>query len=258
LPIESFKYDNRVNFLIDFSAFFMPHSQPLKGISSKATQQVLAQLASAFEAQTGQAVQIESVGGVDAAKRVVNAEQSGESFDVVLLASDAIDKLIASGHLAAPRCDWVRSAVAVAVPASHAVPDISSDAALEAALLAAPSISYSTGPSGVFLAKLFESWGIADAMAAKLIVPPPGVPVGSLVASGQAALGFQQRSELLGLEGITLVGDLQGTAAYITVFSAGVVATTPRAQESQAFLNFLNASQTGPIKQGQGMSPIHK
>jgi molybdate transport system substrate-binding protein len=235
----------------------MPQLTPLKGISSKATQQVLAQIAAAYEAQTGQAVQIESVGGVDAAKCVVNAAQSGETFDVVLLASDAIDKLIASGHLTSPRCDWVRSAVALAVPASHAVPDISSDAALKAALLAAPSISYSTGPSGVFLAKLFESWGIADAMTAKLIVPPPGVPVGSLVASGQAALGFQQRSELLVVEGITLVGDLQGTAAYITTFSAGVPTGTTQARESQAFLNFLNTAQTIAIKQAQGMSPIH-
>jgi molybdate transport system substrate-binding protein len=231
----------------------MPQLPPLKGISSKATQQVLAQLAAAYQAQTGQAVQIESVGGVDAAKRVV----AGETFDVVLLASDAIDKLIASGHLTAPRCDWVRSAVALAVSASHAVPDISTDAALKATLLAAPSISYSTGPSGLFLAKLFESWGIADAMTAKLIVPPPGVPVGSLVASGQAALGFQQRSELLGVEGITLVGDLQGSAAYITTFSAGVAAASPRTQASHDFLNFLNTTQASAVKQSQGMSPIH-
>jgi molybdate transport system substrate-binding protein len=236
----------------------MPQLTPLKGISSKATQQVLAQLVTAYQAQTGQAVQIESVGGVDAAKRVMNAAQSGEAFDVVLLASDAIDKLIASGHLSAPRCDWVRSAVALAVSASHAVPDISTDAALKATLLAAPSISYSTGPSGMFLAKLFESWGIADAMTAKLIVPPPGVPVGSLVASGQAALGFQQRSELLGVEGITLVGDLQGSAAYITTFSAGVTSGLDAAQVTLAngFLMFLNLPQTEKIKSNLGMSKV--
>jgi molybdate transport system substrate-binding protein len=228
---------------------FMLPIRPLKGISSKATQHVLAQLTSLYEAQTGQAVHIESVGGVDAAKRVV----AGEAFDVVLLASDAIDKLIASGHLAAPRCDWARSAVALAVPSSHAVPDISTDAALKTALLAAPSVSYSTGPSGVFLAKLFESWGIADAMAAKLIVPPPGVPVGSLVASGQAVLGFQQRSELLGVEGITLVGDLQGSAAYITTFSAGVAVSAAQTKQAADFLAFLTSVATKPLKLAQGM-----
>jgi molybdate transport system substrate-binding protein len=223
--------------------------QPLRGISSMATKSVLAQLTAAYQAQTGQVVVIEAVGGVDAAKRVA----AGEAFDVVLLASDAIDKLIASGHLIAPRCDWVRSAVALAVPVSHAVPDISNDTALKAALLAAPSISYSTGPSGVFLAKLFESWGIADAMAAKLIVPPPGVPVGSLIASGRAALGFQQRSELLGLEGITLVGDLQGTAAYVTTFSGGVAVSSAQAKQAADFLAFLTSVATKPLKLAQGM-----
>jgi hypothetical protein len=84
----------------------------LRGISSMATKALLADLTQAYLAQTGVSVQIESVGGVDAAKRV----QAGEAFDMVLLASDAINKLMASGHVQlGSRCDWVRSPVAVAV-----------------------------------------------------------------------------------------------------------------------------------------------
>jgi molybdate transport system substrate-binding protein len=226
-----------------------PQTTALRGISSKATQHLLAQLAAAYEAQTGQVVQIESVGGVDAAKRVA----AGACFDVVLLASDAIDQLIASGHLVAPRVDWVRSPVAMAVPVGTALPNINNAAALKAALLAAPSISYSTGPSGNYLAKLFEQWGIAEAMSAKLIVPPPGTPVGSLVASGQAALGFQQLSEFLGVDGIQIVGNLPDEVAFITTFSAGVPVG---ASNATAFLRFLNASETASIKQHQGMSAI--
>ncbi len=225
---------------------------PLKGISSKATQQVLAQLAAAYEAQTGQAVHIESVGGVDAAKRVA----AGEPFDIVLLASDAIDKLITSGHLAAPRTDWVRSPVAVAVPAGTALPNISSAAGLKAALLAAPSISYSTGPSGNYLAKLFEQWGIAAAMTAKLNVPPPGTPVGSLVASGQAAIGFQQLSEFLCVDGIRVVGNLPDDCAFITTFSAAVPVGSKQTAALD-FLAFLNAPQTATVKQQQGMSALN-
>ena len=232
----------------------MPQSTlpPLRGLSSKATQALLVQVCAAFEAQTGQAVQIESVGGVDAAKRVA----AGELFEIVLLASDAIDQLIASAHLAAPRCDWVQSPVAVAVPAGAALPDLSSAASLKAALLAAPSISYSTGPSGNYLAKLFAQWGMADAMTAKLIVPPPGTPVGSLVASGQAAIGFQQLSEFLGFSdngGIQIVGDLPDECAFITTFSAAVAAGGQSAA-AQGFLAFLNASQTAAIKARHGMT----
>ncbi len=228
---------------------------PLRGISSMATKALLATLCVAYAKRTGQAVQIESIGGVDAAKRV----QAGEALDMVLLASDAIERLIASGHVVpGSRVDWVQSPVAVAVPAAATLPDISTPLALKNALLAAPSISYSTGPSGNYLAQLFDQWGIAQAMQSKLIVPPPGQPVGSLVASGQAALGFQQLSEMLGVPGITVVGNLPEGAAFITTFSAGIpVGVAPeRVKAVQAFLNFLNAPETAATKRAQGMSPL--
>jgi molybdate transport system substrate-binding protein len=228
---------------------------PLRGISSMATKALLARLCTAYALHGEHAVQIESVGGVDAAKRV----QAGEALDVVLLASDAIERLMASGHVQpGSRVDWVQSPVAVAVQAGTLVPTISTPAALKASLLAAPSISYSTGPSGNYLAKLFEQWGIAEAMQAKLIVPPPGQPVGSLVASGQVALGFQQLSEMQDVPGITVVGKLPEGAAFITTFSAGIpVGVAPeRMKAVQAFLNFLNAPETATTKLGQGMSPL--
>jgi molybdate transport system substrate-binding protein len=228
---------------------------PLRGLSSMATKTLLAQLCAAYAQCSSQTVEIESAGGVDAAKRV----QAGEALDVVLLASDAIERLIASGHVQpGSRVDWVQSPVAVAVPVGANAPDISSPAALKQALLAAPSISYSTGPSGNYLAKLFEQWGIAELMKTKLIVPPPGQPVGSLVASGKAALGFQQLSEMLGVPGITIVGNLPEGAAFITTFSAGIpVGVAPgRANAVQAFLNFLNAPETASMKLAKGMSPL--
>lgn len=220
-----------------------------------ATKALLAQLGAAYAQRSGQTVQVESVGGVDAAKRV----QAGEAFDVVLLAIDAIERLISSGHLQkGSRVDWVNSPVAVAVPASAATPDISTPAALKQALLAAPSISYSTGPSGNYLAQLFTQWGIADAMNAKLVVPPPGQPVGSLVASGRAALGFQQLSELLGVAGITVVGNLPEGAAFITTFSAGIPAglAPDQVARAQAYLQYLKSPDAAAIKVAQGMRPL--
>ena len=73
-----------------------PDPIQITGISSMATRQVLAELTTAFSERSGHTVAIESVGGIDAAKRV----QAGEEFDVVILASDAIDKLIAAGAIA--------------------------------------------------------------------------------------------------------------------------------------------------------------
>jgi len=222
-----------------------------------ATKAVLSQLTHLYKAQTGVEVQIESVGGVDAAKRV----QAGEDFDIVLLASDAIDKLIQAGHLLTnSRQDWVLSSVAVAVKKGGKHPDISTEAALKASVLSSATLSYSTGPSGVYLEKLFERWGISSEVKAATVVAPPGVPVGSLVASGQVELGFQQLSELIALPGIDVLGTLPSEVAYTTRFSSGIptaIEKNPiRWSEVKSFVEFLNSSGLQQIKIDQGMSPI--
>lgn len=224
----------------------------LTGISSMATRQVLADLIEAYAARSGVRVAIESVGGVDAARRV----QSGEAFDVVVLAAEAIDRLIASGHaVAGTRADLVHSGVAVAVRVGAAAPDISTEDAVREAVLAAPTIGYSTGPSGVQLARLFERWGIADRVAAKVVQARPGVPVGSLVASGEVALGFQQLSELLHVPGIAIVGPLPDAIQIVTTFSAARCATSTQAEAVRAFLDFLTSPEAADAKRRHGMEP---
>ena len=218
-----------------------------------ATKALLTELTQLYQALTGVEVQIESVGGVDAAKRV----QAGEAFDMVLLASDAIDRLMASGHAVAnSRSDWVRSPVAVAVKAGAVHPDIGSEAALKAAVLASSTLSYSTGPSGVYLEKLFERWGIAEQLKPSIVVPPPGTPVGALVAKGEVALGFQQLSELMALPGIEVLGHLPPEVAYITTFSSAVSTAiahdAERVNAVQAFLTFLTSTEVRDIKRRQG------
>ena len=231
----------------------MPHTSPapLNGISSMATRQLLAELLASWQVQGGHTVAMTSVGGVDAAKRVA----TGEAFDVVVLASDAIDTLLAAGHLLpGSRVDLVQSAVAVAVPAGAPQPDIGSEAALRAAVLAAPTIGYSTGPSGTQLLKLFARWGIADQLQGRLMQARAGVPVGSLVASGEVALGFQQRSELIGLAGITLLGDLPAPVQIDTIFSGAVAATSQQADAVRALLAWLASPATAAAKQRHGMA----
>ncbi|WP_235501318.1 substrate-binding domain-containing protein [Hydrogenophaga sp. Root209] len=224
----------------------------LKGISSMATRQVLAELVVAFEAASGVSVAIESVGGVDAAKRV----QAGEAFDVVILASDAIDKLIASGHLRpGSRVDLVRSGVAAAVREGSPVPDLASEDAVRSAVLAARSISHSTGPSGVALIKLFERWGIAEQVQGRIVQAPPGVPVASLVASGKVELGFQQLSELLGVSGITIAGPLPPAIQIVTTFSAGIPVQSAQAEAVRAMLDHMTAPQAAEAMRRQGMEP---
>jgi molybdate transport system substrate-binding protein len=222
----------------------------IQGISSMATRQVLTELLADFEQRTGRCVALESVGGVDAARRV----QAGEVFDVVFLASDAIDKLIASGHvLPGSRVDLMRSGVAVAVRAGAPRPNMTSEEALRAAVLAARSLSYSTGPSGVALAQLFECWGIAEQIKPRIVVPPPGVPVGTLVAKGEVELGFQQLSELMHLDGIEVLGALPEAVQIVTTFSAGVCTASTQPDAVRDLLTWMASPETASAKQRQGM-----
>jgi len=217
-----------------------------------ATRQLLNELLALYAAQGGCALQLESVGGVDAAKRV----QAGEAFDLVFLASDAIDKLVLAGHLdASSKVNLADSGVALAVRAGAAQPDISTADAVRAAVLAAKSLSYSTGPSGVALAKLFEAWGIAEQIKDRIVTAPPGVPVGSLVAKGEVELGFQQLSELIHLAGIDLLGNLPSDIQITTTFSAAVASASVHKSQARNLLAFLASEQAAAAIRRQGMEP---
>jgi len=224
----------------------------LTGISSMATRLLLADLADAWRQHGGSEVGFESVGGVDAARRI----EAGEPFDLVVLAADAIDKLLASGRaVAGSRTDLVRSAVAVAVRAGAPRPDIGSEAALRQSLCAARSIGYSTGPSGVALLGLFERWGLAETLRERLVQAPPGVPVGALVARGEVELGFQQRSELMHLQGIELLGEMPAGTQILTIFSAALCASSAQPGAVRELLAFLRLPATAEIKRRHGFEP---
>ena len=227
-------------------------ASPIRLISSMATKQVLAELISQYQAESPHAVQLESVGGVDAAKRV----QADEAFDVVALASNAIDQLIAAGKvLPGSRVDLAHSGVAIAVRQGAPKIDISSEDSVKAAVLAAKNLSYSTGPSGVQLAKLFERWGIAEEIKGRIVQAPPGVPVGSLVARGEVELGFQQLSELIHLSGIDVLGPLPPAIQITTTFSAGVATSSAQPEVAKALIAFMEAPAAAAAKVAQGMEP---
>jgi molybdate transport system substrate-binding protein len=221
----------------------------LTGISSMATRLILGELARRYEAKTGAAVDIRSMGGVDAAKLV----RAGEAVDMVVLASNVMAQLEAEGRLR-PRSvqGFTRSGMAIAVPAGAGRPDIGSEDAVRRAVLAARRVGYSTGPSGDHLLSLCTRWGVP---AERLIKAPPGMPVGKLVADGDADLGFQQLSELIHAPGVEVVGPLPPEIQAVTIFSAGVSAGSEHPAETQALIAFLASPDADAIKREQGMEP---
>ena len=143
----------------------------------------------------------------------------------------------------------------VAVRSGAVQPDIASEDGLRRAVLEAKSLSYSTGPSGVYLVRLFERWGIYESIRARIVQAPPGVPVGSLVARDEVELGFQQLSELLHLPGIAVVGPLPPEIQSITTFSAGVSVGSAQPEEARALIDFMHGPAAEPAKRRHGMEP---
>lgn len=224
----------------------------LKLLSSMATREVLAELAAQYQRESGCAVVLESAGGVDVARRVL----AGEAADVVVLAAKAIDELVAAGRLvAASRTDLVRSGIAVAVRSGAPLPDISSAEALKQAVAQAATISYSTGPSGVYLVGLFRRWGIYEQIAPRIVQAPPGVPVGTLLARGEVELGFQQLSELINVAGIAVVGPMPAAVQSITTFTGAVGVASAQSMHASGLLAFLSSPGSASAKVRQGMQP---
>ena len=220
-------------------------------LSSMAVKDLLAALVRACEAQSGHRIVLESVGGVDAARRI----SEGEVFDAVVLASDAIDKLIAAGRLSGARVDLARSQVVVAVRAGTPRPDISNEESLKRTVLAARAIGCSTGPSGTQVSKLFERWGIADRVRGKIVTPPPGRPVGALLACGEVDLGFQQAAEMKDVAGVDVLGPLPAPISISTTFSGGICAASFRPDAARILLAFLKAPPAAQTKLLYGMEP---
>jgi molybdate transport system substrate-binding protein len=215
-----------------------------------ATREVLVELALQYQRISSQPVSAEAAGGVDVARRV----QADEAVDVVVLSGDAIDKLIAEAKLVSgSRVDIVKSGIAVAVRAGAPGPVIDSEEAVKRAVLAAKTLSYSTGPSGVYLEKMFARWGILDDIRNRIVVPPPGIPVASLVADGSAELGFQQLSELLNRPGIQVIGPLPPAIQSVTTFSGGIASACSQPEAARALLAYLASPATADVKHRYGL-----
>ncbi len=230
----------------------MAGAAEIKVLSTQATQEAYLELVAQFEKASGHKVTTAFTGTLNVQKRLAE----GERYDLIIMAGPAIDEQIKLGKaVAGSRADIAKSGVGLAVRKGAAKPDIRSAEALKKTLLAAKSIGYSTGPSGLYMLSVFEKLGIADQVKGKLKQTPSGVFVGTLIASGETEVGFQQISELAHFAGIDYVGPLPGELQRMTVFSAGVHAGATQEDAARALLKFLTAPAAAPVFRKHGLEP---
>jgi len=188
--------------------------------------------------------------------RELKAEiEGGAAFDVALLPRAAIDELVQAGKIAAGTpTDAVRSLVGLVIRAGAAKPDIGTVEALKSVLRQAKSISYSKGPSGLYVAQLLQRLGLAREMQDKTVFAI-GRPVAEVIANGEAELGMQQIIEILPVAGATLVGPLPSALENFVMYTAGFAPAAADRPAVRAFAGFLRSPEAVRIIRAKGMEP---
>jgi len=221
-------------------------------LSTQATEQAYRELVPQFEKATGHTVKTTFTGTLDVKKRIAE----GQAFDLLIMSSPDIDAFITLGMLVrGSRVDLAKSGVGVGVKAGAPKPNISTTEAFKKTLLAAKSIGYSTGPSGVYVMDLFARLGITDQIKPKLKQTPTGVFVGTIVASGEVEIGIQQVSEMSHFAGVDYVGALPADIQKMTIFSSGIAAKGQQPDAAKALVKFLTAPSAADAFKKRGMEP---
>ncbi len=189
---------------------------------------------------------------------ILNRLKCGEVVDIVIVADAVLSKFIADGLvLAEGRMPVARSSIGMAVRAGAPKPDLSSIDALRRTLLQAKSIAYSASVSGQYLTtELYQRLGIADQVLSKSRLIGGGERVGAVVARGEAEIGFQQMSELLPVPGIAHITPLPPEVQKVSVFSAGVAASTRDSDLARSVIKFLASPEAAAAITKSGLEPV--
>jgi len=228
-------------------------SRPIKVFASNSIRAVMGELAPQFERANDCKIAI----SYDPAKVMLARIQKGESADLAITGSGALDELVKQGKiLAGSRRVLARCRVGIAVLAGKPRPDISSVAAFKRTLLGAKSVAYTQeGASGMHFAGVIERLGIAEQVKAKAVRQPGGL-IGELVAAGKAEIAIQQIPELMAVAGIELVGPLPAEIQLVTVSSAGIFAGTQQAEAAQSIIQFLVTPAAARVMRANGLEPM--
>lgn len=179
--------------------------------------------------------------------RLLERLKEGETADMLILTDEGLGGLVSAGIVVAETSvDLARSWVGLAIETGQPHPDISSEPALRATLLAARSVAYSRlGASGIFFAQLIAKMGIENEINARATVVPLGFTAERIV-TGEADIAIQQLSELKQVKGIEIVGPLPHHLQKPAVFSAGRMAGSKNVAAADLLLKFLASDEATP------------
>lgn len=230
----------------------------LRAITSGAFAAALVDLLPLYRAQHGVAVDLAFGSSLGAAHDSIPTRLAkGERFDLYFLARAAIDDLTDQGFIRpGSGVDLVESHIGAMVRKDDPAPDIGSVEAFRATLLAAKSVAHAASASGIYLStEVFPALGIAAEMkeTARTVYSER---VGSVVARGEADLGFQQISEILPIAGVKVIGRLPAPFRRPFRFGAALDARTEKVAAARHLMRFCASEEAAPVIRGTGLDPV--
>jgi molybdate transport system substrate-binding protein len=210
-----------------------------------------------FSKQTGTSIDFTA----DTTGALQKRLRSGEKADIILVSAPGMDAL-EKEHLIVPgsRAELATALIGVSVPASAAVPDLSSPEAFKRAILAARSIAYvdpkAGGTSGIYLDGLFRRMGIADQVKQKAIFGNQGSEIADAVATGKAELGLTFISEMMPNKGVKIAGPLPAAIQSPTVYAVAIPVGSPNPDGARAFVQAMRTPAARAAITKAGLTPL--
>jgi molybdate transport system substrate-binding protein len=231
-------------------------AEEIRGLVTIGMKRAFEQVIPGFETSPSRSLDIQFASTPEIAERL----QKGEAVEFIIVARGTLDHLIDSKLVA--EGDYAilgGSSIAVAVPAGHPKPDISTPEALKSALLAAKAIAYtnptSGGPSGIHFETVLRRLGIGEQVRLKTKFPPAGGFVGEILRKGDADIGIQQATELSGFEGVEVIGRLPSEFQVVTEYAAAVPLTANHPEAGKTLLQFMRSSEASAAMKARGLDP---
>lgn len=241
--------------VVFLAASFAAQAKELVVWSAGAVKPALEELVPAFEKQAGVSLQVQYAPVGVWTRRLAEGGQP----DVLILSADVVNEVESKGWATTGSSQPLGSVgVGVAVKQGATLPDVSTPEALRQTLLRAKSITYmdpQKGTSGKHFASVLAQLGIADQVKAKTTLGDVGYVL-EPVARGEIELGVQQITEILPVQGATLVGPLPASLQKVTTYVVLLGAKAGDHKVAKDFRLFLQTPQAVQAFTRKGFAPI--
>lgn len=223
-------------------------------LAAGAVEPGLRSAAVAFEKATGHNVRIEFAPAPQIRMRIA----AGEAWDVVIATPVVFDELARAGRVEDARVTLGRVGMGVAVRAGAPIPDISSVEAFTRSVLAAESLIFTRGSSGVYFEGLLKKLGLYDQVAARIARQEDGDAAMARVLSGKGremSVGQLTEIRLYVDKGVRLVGPLPADVQNYTTYAAASTTARGNAEAARAFVTHLGSRAARAMFAAAGIEP---